>query len=387
MASWKGARVIVTGGAGFLGQHLVALLRERGCEPFVPRSEDYDLRTRRGIVYMFTDAWFWYDKHTGLNAGPIDVLFHLAAHTGGIGLNQERPAELFYNNAIMGVQLIEEARAQCVRKFVQVGTVCSYPKHAASMHSMGFNERTLWNGYPEETNAAYGLAKKMLLVQLQAYRQQYGFNGIYVIPTNLYGPFDSFDSKDSHVIPALIRKCVEAREANRPSIKVWGTGKATRDFLYVKDCAEALLIAAECRDTSEPVNIASGEDISIMGLVGLVKELTGYEGKVEWKVDKPDGQPRRLLDISLARHDLGWHPKTSLEEGLRETVEWFEKARIDEAIGVLEHMIEEGQARGPFVTDPKYDEMTEFPGLDEFTKDIAKAKGIKTYPEERGPSV
>jgi GDP-L-fucose synthase len=311
MSFWASRRVVVTGGAGFLGSFVVEKLRERGAEfVFVPRRQEYDLREAAAIRRLYEQT-------------RPDVIIHLAAVVGGIGANRRHPGRFFYDNAIMGIQLIELARQFGVGKFVCVGTVCSYPKFTP----VPFRETDLWNGYPEETNAPYGLAKKMLLVQLQAYRQEYGFPGIYLIPTNLYGPRDHFDLENSHVIPALIRKCIEAQERGDPKIVVWGTGQATREFLYVEDAAEAIVLAAERYDGPEPINIGSGEEISIRDLVDLIRELTGYTGDVEWDTSKPDGQPRRRIDTTRAREWLGWEARTSLREGLRRTIEWYRAHR------------------------------------------------------------
>jgi len=304
-------RFAVTGGAGFLGRFVVEELLRRGCaEPFVPLIEDYDLTTGDGIRRMLRDA-------------RPDVIIHLAAVVGGIGANRTNPGRFLYENLIMGTRLIEESRRAGISKFVCVGTVCAYPKFAP----VPFREDDLWNGYPEETNAPYGLAKKMLLVQLQAYRAQYGFNGVYVLPVNLYGPGDNFDYESSHVIPALIRKCVEAREAGRPSVECWGTGAATREFLYVADCAEGIVRAAERLDDPAPVNLGSGREISIRDLAGLIGRLTGFAGRFEWDPSKPDGQPRRCLDTSRATERLGFTAATALEEGLARTIQWFERHR------------------------------------------------------------
>jgi GDP-L-fucose synthase len=309
MSFWEGKNVVVTGGAGFLGSRLCSLLRAEGCDPFVPRSEKYDLRYLEAVSRLFHDA------------GPVDVLFHLAATVGGIGLNREHPGLLFYENAVMGVHLIEQARLAGVKKFVQVGTVCAYPRS-----SYVLREETLWDGYPDPTNAPYGLAKKMLLVQLQAYRHEYGFNGIYLLPTNLYGPGDNFDPATSHVIPALIRKFIEAKEKDADSVTVWGTGTPSRDFLYVEDAAEGLLLAAERYDRPEPLNLGSGQETRISALAHLIQELVGYEGKTAYDTSKPDGQPRRVLDSSRARDAIGWRARTRLQDGLRETIAWYKEA-------------------------------------------------------------
>ena len=304
---WRDRRVMVTGGAGFLGSHVVAHLREAGAtEIFVPRSADYDLRTADGVARALAD-------------GRPDLVIHLAAVVGGIGANRENPGRFFYENAIMGIQLMEQARLAGVTKFVQVGTVCSYPKFTP----VPFHEDALWNGYPEETNAPYGLAKKMLLVQGQAYRQQYGFNVIHLIPVNLYGPGDNFDPASSHVIPALISKCVEARESGAGHIDVWGTGSASREFLYVEDAAEGIVLAAERYDGADPVNLGVGQEITIGDLVGLIVRLTSYTGETRWDASKPDGQPRRALDTSRAKERFGFVARTDLGIGLRRTIEWY----------------------------------------------------------------
>jgi GDP-L-fucose synthase len=309
MSFWEGKRVTVTGGAGFLGSYVVEKLRERGCSQiFVPRSRDYDLREKEDVIRMYEDS-------------RPDIVIHLAAVVGGIGANRKYPGKFFYDNAIMGIQLIEYARRFEVEKFVCVGTVCAYPKYTP----VPFKEEDLWNGYPEETNAPYGLAKKMLLVQLQAYRQQYGFNGIYLLPVNLYGPRDNFDPEYAHVIPAIIKKCVDAKREGAKKIVAWGTGEASREFLYVEDAAEGILLATERYNKPDPVNLGSGEEIKIKDLVYLIKELTGFEGEVEWDASQPDGQPRRRLDTSRAKEEFGFEPKTSLRDGLQRTIEYYEK--------------------------------------------------------------
>jgi GDP-L-fucose synthase len=311
MGFWNDRRVTVTGGAGFLGSHLVERLNALGCgEVFVPRSADYDLRQMADVQRMVDD-------------GRPDVVIHLAAVVGGIGANRASPGAFFYDNLMMGAQLMEEARLRRVDKFVAIGTVCAYPKFTP----VPFKEEDLWDGYPEETNAPYGLAKKMLLVQAQAYRQQYGFDAIYLLPVNLYGPGDNFDLETSHVIPALIRKCVEARERGDDRVMVWGTGSATREFLYVEDAAEGILLAAEKYDGGEPVNLGSGMEISIKDLAGLIARLTGFEGQIAWDASKPDGQPRRCLDTSKAERLFGFRAKTPFEEGLERTVAWYERMR------------------------------------------------------------
>jgi GDP-L-fucose synthase len=304
---WANKRVVVTGGAGFLGAAVVDALGRHGCPPpFVPRSREYDLRREPDIVRM-------------LKVARPDVVIHLAAVVGGIGANRENPGRFFYDNLIMGAQLIEQARLFDVAKFVALGTVCSYPKFAP----VPFREDDLWSGYPEETNAPYGLAKKMLLVQSQAYRQQYGFKSIFLLPVNLYGPGDNFDPKSSHVIPALIKKCVDAIDADQGEIEVWGTGSATREFLYVDDAAEGIVLAAERYDGADPVNLGAGQEISIRDLVGLIARLTGFEGRIVWDAGKPDGQPRRMLDTSRAATAFGFVARTPFEDGLSKTVEWY----------------------------------------------------------------
>jgi GDP-L-fucose synthase len=304
--------VCVTGGAGFLGSHIVEKLKARGCSRiFVPRSRDYDLRERGAIRRMFADA-------------QPDVIIHAAAVVGGIGANQRNPGRFLYDNAVMGLQLMDEAKDRGIHKFVQLGTVCAYPKFAP----VPFREEDLWNGFPEETNAPYGIAKKLLLLQSQAYRTQYGFNSIYLLPVNLYGPGDNFDLQDSHVIPALIRKCLEAFRRGERHITVWGTGAATREFLYVNDCAEAVLLATELYEKPEPVNIGSGAEISIRDLVDLIARITGFTGEVVWDRTKPDGQPRRRLNVSRAEKEFGFRARTSLEEGIRETVDWYSRTHL-----------------------------------------------------------
>jgi GDP-L-fucose synthase len=304
---WSARRVMVTGGGGFLGGAVVDRLRGAGAtEIFIPRSRDYDLRSRDGIDRALAD-------------GRPDLVIHLAAVVGGIGANRENPGRFFYENAIMGIALMEQARLAGVTKFVQIGTVCSYPKFTP----VPFHEDDLWNGYPEETNAPYGLAKKMLLVQGQAYRQQYGFNVIHLIPVNLYGPGDNFDPASSHVIPALIKKCVDAREAGVDHIDVWGSGSASREFLYVDDAAAGIVLGAEGYDGADPVNLGVGREITIRDLVQLIARLTGFAGEIRWDPSKPDGQPRRALDTSRARDRFGFVAETDFEDGIRRTIDWY----------------------------------------------------------------
>jgi GDP-L-fucose synthase len=304
---WRGKSVVVTGGAGFLGSLVVAKLRERGAtDIFVPRSKNYDLRDLVAVRRLLGET-------------SPDIVLHLAARVGGIAANRAHPAEFFYDNLMMGTQLLHESWRAGVRKFVAIGTVCAYPKDTP----VPFKEEDLWNGYPEETNAPYGLAKKMQLVQSQAYRQQYDFNSIFLLPVNLFGPGDNFDPDTSHVIPALIKKCMGARMAEDEYVEVWGTGKATREFLYVNDAAEGIVLAAERYDGMEPVNIGSGNEISIRHLAELIARLTGFSGEVRWDSSKPDGQPRRCLDTSRAAHLFGFRARTSLEEGLGLTIQWY----------------------------------------------------------------
>jgi GDP-L-fucose synthase len=308
---WSKERVVVTGGAGFLGGFVLEELRRRGArDVFVPRSADYDLVEMDAVRKLYRDA-------------RPTLLVHLAARVGGIGANRENPGKFFYDNLMMGVQLIEEGRRAGLRKLVATGTICAYPKFTP----VPFKEDDIWNGYPEETNAPYGLAKKMLLVQSQAYRQQYGFNSIVLFPVNLYGPNDNFDLKSSHVIPALIRKCVDARNRGESTVPVWGTGSASREFLHARDAAEALVTAAEKYDKSDPVNIGAGFEIRIRDLAELIARLCRYEGKLVWDASKPDGQPRRMLDTSRARQEFGWKARIGFEDGLRETIAWFESHR------------------------------------------------------------
>jgi len=311
MVSLPSKRIVVTGGAGFLGSHLVEQLQGMGCRDiFVPRSGQYDLRTPEAVARLY-------------RAARPEVIIHLAAVVGGIGANRENPGSFFYDNLLMGVELMEQARRQGVEKFVAIGTVCAYPKFTP----VPFKEDDLWNGYPEETNAPYGLAKKMLLVQAQAYRQQYGLNAIYLLPVNLYGPRDSSDPAKSHVIPALIKKCVDAIEKNQSRVEVWGTGQASREFLYVEDCARAIALAAERYDKPKPVNLGAGREITIRKLVSLIAELTGFRGEILWDGSKPDGQPRRCLDVSRAEREFGFRATTDFTDGLRKTIEWYREAR------------------------------------------------------------
>jgi dTDP-glucose 4,6-dehydratase/GDP-L-fucose synthase len=309
---WADRTVMVTGGSGFLGSHLVEDLRERapGVEVFVPRSDEYDLRNRVDVRRAFDDA-------------DPDIVIHLAATVGGIGANRESPGRYFFENSVMGIELIEAARRHGVEKFTTVGTICSYPEETP----VPFSEDDLFEGYPEETNAPYGIAKRALLTQTWAYRKQYEFPGIYLMPVNLYGPRDDFDLETSHVIPAIVRKCVEARERGDDSITAWGTGDPTREFLYVEDTADGILTATERYQDGDPVNLGSGREISIRALVKLIADLTGFEGDVEWDTSKPDGQPRRRLDTSRARERFGWTASTSFEEGLRRTIDWYETNR------------------------------------------------------------
>jgi len=305
-------KILLTGGNGFLGIFVKNELIKKGVKEkdiFIPDLPDFDLRDKKNCEKAVKNK---------------DIIIHLAAKVGGIGLNQEKPGELFYDNLIMGAELMEQARKVKVEKFVAIGTVCCYPKFTP----VPFKEQDLWNGYPEETNAPYGLAKKMLLVQAQAYRKQYGFNAIYLLPVNLYGPNDNFDSKSSHVIPALIKKVADAKKNNKNFIKIWGTGKATREFLYVEDAAQAIILATEKYNKNEPVNLGSGMEISIKNLVKTICQLMNFKGKIRWDKSKPDGQPRRMLNTHKAKKEFGFQAKTNFEKGLKKTIKWYEKNNI-----------------------------------------------------------
>ncbi len=336
---WTAKRVIVTGGAGFLGSFVIEKLKERGAtDILVPHIEHYDLTDRDDIRRLLDDAMLPSNERPA-HLKPSDlqlaaaqlaafnpenlIIIHLAAHVGGIGANREHPAEFFYDNLMMGVELMHQAWQRGVGKFVAIGTVCAYPKFTP----VPFKEDDLWIGYPEETNAPYGLAKKMLLVQAQAYRQQYGFNAIYLLPVNLYGPRDNFDPKSSHVIPALIRKSLDAQERGDKKLVAWGDGSPTREFLYVEDAADGIVTAAEKYDGAEPVNLGSGHEISIKDLTKMIIRLTGFEGELVWDTSKPNGQPRRGLDVSRAREYFGWEAKMPFEEGMRRTIEWYRSVR------------------------------------------------------------
>jgi len=308
--NWAEKSVVVTGGSGFLGSRIVAQLQEKGAINIsVPNSTEFDLRLRENAEKITKN---------------VDIVFHIAAKVGGIGLNKEKPGELFYDNLIMGTNLLEEARKNVVEKFIALGTVCSYPKFTP----IPFSEESIWDGYPEETNAPYGLAKKMLLVQSQAYRQQYNFQSIIVIPTNLFGPNDNFDENSSHVIPALIKKIFDAKKTNEKKISVWGDGSPTRDFLYVDDAARGIILAAEGYNKSDPLNLGSGKEISIKELVNKLLKLTNSDFEIVWETDKPNGQPRRCVSIEKARKEIGFEPTVNFDEGLRKTIEWYESTLI-----------------------------------------------------------
>jgi GDP-L-fucose synthase len=307
MNFWKNHRVVVTGGGGFLGSHIVRKLSERGCkEIFVPRSKEYDLTREENVIRMY-------------QAARPTLVIHLAAIMGGIGAHRKSPGKFFYDNLMMGAMAMEYARTSGVKKFVAIGTICAYPKFTP----VPFKEENLWDGYPEETNAPYGLAKKMLLVQAQAYRLQYGFNAIYLLPVNLYGPGDNFDPESSHVIPAIIRKCFEAVERGEREVVCWGDGSPTREFLYIEDCAEAICLAAERYDKPEPVNLGAGFEITIKDLSERIAKLCGFTGTIRWDTTQPNGQPRRSLDTSRAEREFGFKAKVRFEEGLKETIEWY----------------------------------------------------------------
>lgn len=320
MVNLKNKRILVTGGSGFLGTFVVKKLRSRGCRNiFIPNSRDYNLVNMEAVKRLYADA-------------KPDIVIHLAAKVGGIGANRENPGKFFYDNLMMGAQMMEMGRQAGIEKFVAIGTVCSYPKFV----KIPFNEEDLWNGYPEETNAPYGLAKKMLLTQSQAYRQQYGFNSIFLLMVNLYGPGDNFDPESSHVIPALIKKCIDAQSKGQnsmkgaiPEITVWGTGNPTREFLYVEDAAEGIILATEKYNKSEPVNLGAGFEISIKELAGLIAELTEFKGKVVWDKTKPDGQPRRLLNTQKAYKEFGFKAETKFEDGIKKTIEWYKESRLN----------------------------------------------------------
>lgn len=309
---WRARRVVVTGGTGFLGSHIVDRLQALGCRYlFVPRRVEYDLTEQEAVRRLYRDA-------------QPDIVLHLAAEVGGIGANRDNPGRFFYANAMMGALMIEEARVAGIEKFVQLGTICAYPKFTP----VPFREEDLWNGYPEETNAPYGIAKKALLVQLQAYREQYGFKGIYLLPVNLYGPHDNFDPQSSHVIPALVRKMIEAQENDEAEVTLWGTGEASREFLYVDDCARAVLLAAEYYDGAEPINLGTGTEIKIRDLAALIAETVGFEGRLVYDATKPDGQPRRCLDTGKAYQYFGFRAHRPFREGIKETIRWYRESRM-----------------------------------------------------------
>jgi len=310
---WKNKKIIVTGGSGFLGTHLTAKLEKLGSVIYSPSHKEYDFVDGMAVQKLYRDF------------SDTDIVIHLAAKVGGIGANREHPGSFMYDNLMMGVQLMHEAYRAKVPKFVALGTVCAYPKHTP----VPFKEEDLWNGYPEETNAPYGLAKKMMLVQSQGYREEYGFNSIFLLPVNLYGPGDNFNPSSSHVIPAIIKKCVDAVESGDEEIIVWGTGSASREFLFVDDATEAILLAAEKYDKSDPVNIGSSYELTIKELVGIIVKATGFKGKITWDATKPDGQPRRKLDVVLAENEFGFKSSTSFEDGLKKTIDWYKEHRTD----------------------------------------------------------
>lgn len=313
MGFWENKRLLITGGAGFLGSHVVEKLKKNRCgNIFIPRSKDYDLVKEDAVTRVYEDA-------------KPDIVIHLAAKVGGIGANRANPGKFFYDNLMMGAQVMEIGRQMKIEKFVAISTICAYPKFTP----VPFKEENLWNGYPEEINAPYGMAKKMLLVQSQAYRQQYGFNSICLFPVNLYGPRDNFDPESSHVIPALIKKCIDAVRNNDSQIIVWGTGKPTREFLYVEDAAEGILLATEKYNKSEPINLGAGFEISIYDLVNLIVKFTGFTEKIVWDSSRPDGQPRRTLDVTRAEKEIRFKAKTDFEEGLRKTIEWYMKQKAE----------------------------------------------------------
>jgi len=312
MRALESRRVVVTGGSGFLGRHVVAAFQARGCAVSAPRKAQYDLTHEADVKRMYADL-------------RPELVVHLAAVVGGIGANRESPGRFFFENVMLGALVMEQARRAGVEKFVGIGTICAYPKLAP----IPFREQDLWNGYPEETNAPYGIAKKMLLVQGQAYRQQYGFNAIHLLPVNLYGPHDNFDPQSSHVIPALIRKCLDAIETRASDVECWGTGNATREFLFVEDCARAIVLATECYDAPEPVNIGAGFEIRIRDLAELVADLTGFKGRLVFDPTKPDGQPRRMLDVTQAKEQFGFTATTDFRAGLQRTIDWYRAHRAE----------------------------------------------------------